>query len=994
MDADHSTDGSAAREEELRCAKWTNTTVPSSVKAINPLNSCYDAAVFGAGLCGFGVALVLAQAGKKVLLVERRPMLGWEISAAFKCNLERTDSSVVLQVYRSLNSVRALRENRVDGPLAEIVLDQLAERHGIDVLLYSLPTDLITNGSVVTGVAIGNKTSEQVIRADLFVDATEEALLWKQTGVEWSAGDAPAVCQSFFFHPAKRGLTLPVMLGNAAGDLRDMQLHPSVREGEVRVEYTVENWSITKPRLLYERAIAYVRERVPQLAEAAVTHEGVEPLPLGSPQVLAEPRRQHASLPNLFAAGIWTIGDAHERARATQPAGRFDIGGATANSMLAAVMAPGRVTGRVLRQREIPELPVRETEVLVVGGGTAGSLGGIASGRQGVRTIVLEASTILGGMATGSGMNLGGHGVRGGLQDDFHARVRAVQPLYEGDYAVQKLHPGTTEIGAAGATSADTAVSSKYPPGAGAATLERMAAEAGTEVIYGATAIGVEMAGRRITGVVAATPAGKVLFRAQVVIDSTGDADVARMAGAPMVIGREYDGVLHCYSQVCFLMMPNGMPSATNWDSGYVDPLDIVDLTRARREGIRQVWERFAPDPFGNRVLLNICPLLGIRGGPLIVGDYVPDFLQGILPTEFEDCVGYSGAKYDCHSQDFENQQDAPILWIWMLGNRERHMGGQLPYRMMLPQNVEGVLVACRGASCTYEYNYQFRTMRNQYRLAEAAAIAATQCVRRGITPRQVDVRLVQEELHKSGALGEAVKPKPVVQERPLEELRAMLASADPKDAVWLLAHGGEPARRLLRQVVESGPEGGRFWASVALAWHRDTAALPELIGAVEQRLAERPDFTPRGRNMVPLWQSCIAMLGRIGSPEAVSVLLDVLADRSANMDALIAAIRALGRIGDPRAVPAILNLLKRDDLPRERKFQIYSLNGRWPERENALWQIELAAAEILAQFGYPQPQLVEKYLRMGHNQAKRYARKVREIAAPMAVPVAPPRIA
>ena len=157
--------------------------------------------------------------------------------------------------------------------------------------------------------------------------------------------------------------------------------------------------------------------------------------------------------------------------------------------------------------------------------------------------------------------------------------------------------------------------------------------------------------------------------------------------------------------------------------------------------------------------------------------------------------------------------------------------------------------------------------------------------------------------------------------------------------------------------------------------------------------MAERQDYTPRSRNMVPLWESSIVMLGRIGSPKAVPVLLDVLADRSVSMDVLIAVIRALGRIGDQRAVPAILALLERGDLPHERKFQVYSLNSRWPERENGLWQVELAAAEILAGFGYPQPQIVDNYLQVGHNQVKRYARKVQEIGTRIALPVPSPRI-
>jgi hypothetical protein len=362
-----------------------------------------------------------------------------------------------------------------------------------------------------------------------------------------------------------------------------------------------------------------------------------------------------------------------------------------------------------------------------------------------------------------------------------------------------------------------------------------------------------------------------------------------------------------------------------------------------------------------------------------VVGDYSKSMLEQIQPVHYEDTIAYAGAKYDCHSQDFENQQDLPVLWVWMLGNRERHIGGEIPYRSLLPKNVEGMLVACRSASSTNEAAYQFRVIRNMNRIGEAAGIAAAICSELDATPREIDVQLVRRELFDSGALGDEVHPGPVVPERPLDELAGVLVSDDPKDAVWLLAQGGEDARRLLQETVREGPLGARFWASVALAWHRDPEAVPELVNCVSERGFMRTDFTPIHRNTVPLWQSSIVMLGRIGDPRAVPVLLEVLEDRSVGMDPLIAAIRALGRIGEAeRTVPALLELLTRDDLPRERLFQQTNLESRWPAGEDGLWQLELAAAEVLAGFGHPQVQIVEKYLADPRTYVRRYAAMVK----------------
>jgi hypothetical protein len=271
--------------------------------------------------------------------------------------------------------------------------------------------------------------------------------------------------------------------------------------------------------------------------------------------------------------------------------------------------------------------------------------------------------------------------------------------------------------------------------------------------------------------------------------------------------------------------------------------------------------------------------------------------------------------------------------------------------------------------------------MRNQHRLGEAAGIAASLCVQLGTSPRALDVRLLQGELRENGALLPAGEQRePVVQPRTVEQAVAELTSDLPnvlKDAVWTLAHGGPEASAALRDFVKSGPVERRFWAALALAWQRDDAALPELIRAVETRLAERADYTPRSRNQRPFWQSCVVMLGRIGSPAAVPALLDVLADPTSDLDQLIAAVRALSRIGDARAVPALERLLARDDAPRERRFQATKASSRWPEREDGLWQLELAVAEVLARFGRPQPEVVQCYLSDPRNQPRRYARIV-----------------
>ncbi len=928
-------------------------SLPAPIIRHNPYVHVYDLVVLGGGLCGIGAALAAAAEGRDVLLVERRAALAWELTSAFHAELGPSELPCARLIRRRINAVGGLRGDRTDQPTVEVALDMLVQESGIDLLLFSQPTRLDAQDDLIGGVWLGSKAGEQLVRARAFVDATEEALLWREGGTSWSQPESRPARQSVYFNMAEPGTRLPLSLGGH-GEAAEISVLPSVRAGEVCVEYTTPSQQGTAGRSLLDRVVSFVRAQVPQLAGASVTHAGFEPYPLEACRI-SRPgaERRHPRFRNLFAAGIWMIADSAARRAANTPTGRAEIGERAGD--LAVDYLRGKAP--VVDGGETVDLSPASVsfDVAVAGGGTAGSIAAVAAGRLGARVLLLEAATFLGGMATGSTQYYGGHGVRGGLQDEYHGRAgEKAEATFRGAHPLPSLHPEACKI-----------------------VLEEMSGEAGVTLLYGATVVGVESEGARVQALHVATPEGRLTVRAHTFVDSTGDADVALFAGAPAQTGRDLDGVIHSYSQCGQTLMSSGVIGGCNFDAGFVDPWDIVDLTRARRTGIRELHVRLARNLTAETPLMYICPLVGLRQGKLIRGDYEQSMLEQILPVQYDDCIGYASAKYDCHSQDFENQDDLPVLWVWMLGNRERGIGGEIPYRALLPRGVEGLLVACRSYSSQYEANYQSRVMRNMKRIGEAAGYAAALCARLDTTPRALDVRLVQAELRKSGALGDAVKPAPVVPQRPVEELLTMLASEDPKDAVWLLAQGGEQERALLRDFLKTGPPRSRFWAAVALAWHRDPEAVPELMRAVSDRMTYRTDYTPVSRNMRPLWQSSIVMLGRIGDARAVPLLLEVLDDPSIDMDVMIACVRALGRIRDERAVRALQNLLGRGDLPRQRKLQQTNPLPRFPVEEDGLWQVELAAAEVLAGFGLPQELVVRKHLRDSRNHVRRYARMV-----------------
>ncbi len=114
----------------------------------------------------------------------------------------------------------------------------------------------------------------------------------------------------------------------------------------------------------------------------------------------------------------------------------------------------------------------------------------------------------------------------------------------------------------------------------------------------------------------------------------------------------------------------------------------------------------------------------------------------------------------------------------------------------------------------------------------------------------------------------------------------------------------------------------------------------------VKERTAEKTEHI---RKFAPIWVAAIPFLGISGDRKAVSVLVEVLGDENATLDAIIGAVIALERIGDESVIPALHELLEREDLPTERV-----LNSSMGAVEDARWQVELNVASALSKLGAP----------------------------------------
>jgi flavin-dependent dehydrogenase len=194
-----------------------------------------------------------------------------------------------------------------------------------------------------------------------------------------------------------------------------------------------------------------------------------------------------------------------------------------------------------------------QADVVVVGGGPAGSVGGLAAARNGARVTLLERYNHLGGLASG-GMVLV-------LDDMWDSHLQEISVRGTCMEMIERMASlGLAEVpartsgararsrssaGSAGAPSTSTARRSRtrscfaaaFDPDAWKRVALEHGARAGIELRLHSWFSRTLVEDGKVKGVVCDTKNGREAILGNVVIDATGDLDVAASAGAPHIGG-------------------------------------------------------------------------------------------------------------------------------------------------------------------------------------------------------------------------------------------------------------------------------------------------------------------------------------------------------------------------------------------------------------------------------------------------------------------------
>lgn len=423
-------------------------------------------------------------------------------------------------------------------------------------------------------------------------------------------------------------------------------------------------------------------------------------------------------------------------------------------------------------------------DIVIVGGGFAGVAAAIAAAREKKKVLLLEQSGFLGG-APGNC-----------LVNPFMRYSTILQK--DGDSETLVLSQGLfTEIcdrlRAIGGFDGQINVDLAFREECLKLVLDRMCAEAGVCVLLHSTLCEVRKEENRITEITCITKAGKLRFTAEIFIDATGDADLAVMADCPTVLGRAKDHLCQPMT-LCFRMANVDMalfrknrkminPLYQEWKrSGKIrnpredvlifihpvanmlhfnttrvvkcNPVDPFDLTKAEMEAREQMFELVAflkenIPGFEHAELAYSAPQIGVRESRMIEGKFVLTE-QMLKETEFfSDAIACGNYDIDIHNPEGSGTSHYYFPDGSWYG---------IPYRCLLPQNAENLLVAGRCISATHEAQASIRIMPIVCTLGEAAGIAAAVCVSKNVVCANADVAEIQRKLRANGAFIDQMK--------------------------------------------------------------------------------------------------------------------------------------------------------------------------------------------------------------------------------------------
>jgi hypothetical protein len=464
----------------------------------------------------------------------------------------------------------------------------------------------------------------------------------------------------------------------------------------------------------------------------------------------------------------------------------FAIGaGGMALPMSAQSAKPVQISAKTIREAARETKVCRTADVVIVGGGPGGIGAALAAARSGADTVLIERYEHLGGMGTGGLVTIipdmidsKGKQVIAGITQEW---VKRLDARGAADYP-KKEHWGSTDKKLVDyyrnrspfyASRNRVAYSVHIDAEISKCLFQDMMNEARVKTYLHSWGTEPIMDGNKARGVIFESKSGRQAVLAKVVIDSTGDGDLLPYAGAKFetqidkalrmsnlsfsywidnVNLKKYQDYKKSNANELTEKMrevkklggtPGFLTSNLRNQENVVwcfpryantSQYDVEELTRVEFLGRKEMmithdfYMKNIPG-FEKSFIVLSNSQLGTRGGRRVVGDYVVTEKDMKAPVPFKDTIAI-----------FPNMD-------------EKNPSMYMPYRCLIPRNVNNMLVACRAFSSDAVTNDSFNLIHHCVCLGQAAGTAAAQSISSGGDVRKIDIKALQASLKKQGVI-------------------------------------------------------------------------------------------------------------------------------------------------------------------------------------------------------------------------------------------------
>lgn len=391
-----------------------------------------------------------------------------------------------------------------------------------------------------------------------------------------------------------------------------------------------------------------------------------------------------------------------------------------------------------------------EADVLVCGGGVAGTMAAVAAARHGARVILAERYGFFGGNATAGAVaqfngwqTAGGRRVVAGLASEVVDRLRRYDAAGEHHSFVMSTGHKMDRV--------------EYAPEVLKLVLDDMLVEAGVQPLLHSSLLSVTRNAERVQDVQLLSKGGVLAVQPRVLIDASGDMDALRQAGARFLSldtgeALQPATMMFRYGPIDFERFDAlsadelGALARTGFEQGDlaraalhaardpytcdawfnisrlgIDATDPLALGKAEIEGRRQAWRAaqylraHVPGCQKGR-LVAFGTQVGVRETRRMEGDHVLTAEDLLQPVDFPDAIAAGAYPIDIHPAAGGELMYSP------LGDEHAY---QIPYRSLIPVGLSNVLAAGRGISATHQALAAIRVMTISMAVGQGAGTAA-----------------------------------------------------------------------------------------------------------------------------------------------------------------------------------------------------------------------------------------------------------------------------